>query len=840
MLPRLHRIFQRYVDENLHLQRSGAELAEVGGDLGHIDSIRLVRNRLIIEGWTRADRIGVRLNRTVLWCTPDLAEPGKVMRGFTLDVPFERGNLDVLSQIAGAQVVTPLSGFSDAVLRRARIRLWGSYLMALVKLAPQIWRWKVKGDLGAREVIKRRLGLVPHSDGAEMSGDVLDSAPVRPQALPFAGVTVVMPVYNAFDVMVEALNRADRYSDMPLRLILVEDCSTDPRVVPFLVSWAEAPERRNSVRLIRNATNLGFVGTANRGLAEARAFADDPVVLLNSDALLPEAWTSRLVAPLADPTVASVTPMSNDAEIFNVPVICQRATLAPGQADAMDRAARGLHPTQGLTEAPTGVGFCMAMSPRFLALVPEFDTAFGRGYGEETDWCQKTRALGGRHLGTPHLFVEHRGGESFGSDAKRKLLERNGAEVSRRYPGYDREVQTFIRNDPMTAPRLALALVWAAGRQDTPVPVYLAHSMGGGAENDLKRRIAHDIAAGGAAVVVRVGQGHRWKLELHSSLGCTQGLTNDESLIRRLIALLPRRRIVYSCGVGERDPVALPDLLLDLAGRHKDPLPGGPQTIDLLAHDFFPVSPSYTLLGRDGGFRGIPLPGTANETDPAHISERPGGRKVSLADWQAAWGRLMAVANTTVFSESSRAIFSAVYPQAAARIRVEGHELLAAIPRISASRAADGRPVIGVLGNIGQQKGAAVVQQLSRDLARDPCAGLVVIGHLDPAFRLSPPARVHGSYELRDLPGLVARYGISAWLIPSVWPETFSFTTHEALATGLPVFCFDLGAQGDAVRSAIEHGATGAVLPLAQPPAIAVNDILAVVGRHGTAQARVI
>ena len=55
--------------------------------------------------------------------------------------------------------------------------------------------------------------------------------------------------------------------------------------------------------------------------------------------------------------------------------------------------------------------------------MPEFDTTFGRGYGEEVDWCQKVRALGGRHLGLPGLFVEHRGGESFGSEEKLKLVE---------------------------------------------------------------------------------------------------------------------------------------------------------------------------------------------------------------------------------------------------------------------------------------------------------------------------------------------------------------------------------------------------------------------------------
>lgn len=35
----------------------------------------------------------------------------------------------------------------------------------------------------------------------------------------------------------------------------------------------------------------------------------------------------------------------------------------------------------------------------------------------------------------------------------------------------------------------------------------------------------------------------------------------------------------------------------------------------------------------------------------------------------------------------------------------------------------------------------------------------------------------------------------------SIWPETYSYTTHEMLATGLPVVSFSLGAQGDTVAS---------------------------------------
>jgi glycosyltransferase involved in cell wall biosynthesis len=123
-------------------------------------------------------------------------------------------------------------------------------------------------------------------------------------------------------------------------------------------------------------------------------------------------------------------------------------------------------------------------------------------------------------------------------------------------------------------------------------------------------------------------------------------------------------------------------------------------------------------------------------------------------------------------------------------------------------------PVIGVLGNIGLQKGAGVLRDLSRHLAQTGRARLVVIGNMDPSFALAGPAQVHGSYQISDIAGLVKRYDISHWLIPSIWPETFSYTTHEALATGLPVWSFDLGAQGEAVKRAVAAGQEGGVIEL--------------------------
>src|SRR5690606_25741329 len=106
----------------------------------------------------------------------------------------------------------------------------------------------------------------------------------------FPATTIIMPVYNAFELLTEALDRVDRHTDVPWHLVLVEDASSDERVRPWLREWAAA--RAERVTLLLNDRNLGFVGSVNRAL-DLAAQRGGPVVLLNSDALVPEAWASR-------------------------------------------------------------------------------------------------------------------------------------------------------------------------------------------------------------------------------------------------------------------------------------------------------------------------------------------------------------------------------------------------------------------------------------------------------------------------------------------------------------------------------------------------------------------
>jgi glycosyltransferase involved in cell wall biosynthesis len=332
-----------------------------------------------------------------------------------------------------------------------------------------------------------------------------------------------------------------------------------------------------------------------------------------------------------------------------------------------------------------------------------------------------------------------------------------------------------------------------------PVPVYLGHSLGGGAEHWLEGRIARHTGQGHGAVVLRVGGAARWQLEVHGPAGSVTGWTEDFTLITRLLALLPACRIVYSCGVGDRDPVSLPAHLLALYR-------GAQDRIDVMMHDYFPISPSFTLLDSRGRYQGLPDP-----SDPAHQARRADGTLVSLQDWQNNWHALLShAARLRCFSADSARLLTKAWPDLAPRIVLEPHDLTLAAPVTIPVRARPPAcPLVAVLGNIAPHKGAGLVQQLARLSPQARGFDLMLLGNIDPAYPLPARFRVHGQYRPADIPRLAQHYGITHWLIPSLWPETFSFTTHEALATGLPTLAFDIGAQGDAVR----QSANGVLLP---------------------------
>ncbi|KXF76576.1 hypothetical protein ATN84_10980 [Paramesorhizobium deserti] len=816
-LRKLKLVYNRILLETRRNARPGFDLQDGKGEIvGRFEEIKVERGMVHLKGWTIKPALRLISGSVRRSIAPDQARHDindalglrlDTRTGFNINFPFRDDDLCVeFDGIDG-----PRAYAFTAMTRMERAYSTGSIFFHLawvgVRNIPLLFRYFVLRDPLAASRLKDQYFTFERKPEVDLATGILTQS--SPQLVLDEEVFIILPIYNGYELLPEVLDRVDRFTEGPFRLIIVEDCSTDERVRPWLRNWVAG--RQSRVLLIENEHNLGFIQAVNKGLAAAEGHH---VVLLNSDAFVPEGWLSRLMAPIiADETVASATPMSNDAEIFSVPVICRKADLQPGQVDEIDSVARNIDAAVLSLEAPTGVGFCMAMNKTFLGRIPAFDQAFGKGYGEEVDWCQKTRALGGRHVAVPNLFVEHRGGSSFGLEAKTRLVRSNGAIISRRYPDYDGDVQNFIATDPLLSARILLAIA-AIKRPARPLPVYFGHDMGGGAEAYLQNRIKSEIETlGQGAVTVRERTGAGlYEMEIHSAAGRTRVHTDNPGNLRDLLHTADQLDLVYSCIVGSRDPLKLAALMTELR-RPRD-------CLSVLIHDYFPLCPSYTLLDNNGKYCGIPT------IEVCTVCLGAGNPNSAVADadireWRKVWGDMMTAAEQIeVFSESSREIVSRAYPTIAPKITVKPHRLRALPSPVTPPNARV--LTIGILGNIGYQKGASAVRELAAALPKDRSVRISVIGNFDYRFHHSA-INVYGQYQLEDLTSIAAQQQIGCWLMPSIWPETFSYSIHEMLATGLPVFCFSLGAQAAAVARS-ENGHVLKALP--DQPSEILNEIL--------------
>jgi hypothetical protein len=80
---------------------------------------------------------------------------------------------------------------------------------------------------------------------------------------------------------------------------------------------------------------------------------------------------------------------------------------------------------------------------------------FGRGYGEENDFCMRAAKAGWRHVLAADVFVFHEGSVSFSGD-KEALLQKSADALNAAHPDYPRLIADFIAKDPLAPLRGAI------------------------------------------------------------------------------------------------------------------------------------------------------------------------------------------------------------------------------------------------------------------------------------------------------------------------------------------------------------------------------------------------
>lgn len=234
-------------------------------------------------------------------------------------------------------------------------------------------------------------------------------------------VSVVVLAYNNWTYTQACLHSVLTLSDYPnLEVILVDNASTDETLEEL-----ERFERRDQrVRVIRNEENLGFAAGNNVGIV---ASTGDYVILLNNDTYVTRGWVRDLIRPLMqDPDLGLVGPLTNNIgneQKINIHY-SDMQQMASVSRRFTRRRLRQRFPTENLAF------FCVALSRKTIDRVGLLDEAYGRGFFEDDDYCQRVSAAGMKIAVADDVFVHHHLSASFnalGSEEKAAQMERNKA-----------------------------------------------------------------------------------------------------------------------------------------------------------------------------------------------------------------------------------------------------------------------------------------------------------------------------------------------------------------------------------------------------------------------------
>jgi len=132
---------------------------------------------------------------------------------------------------------------------------------------------------------------------AEPLGERSDPGARRASGSGLPAVTILIPVHDGPDDLVECVRSLARNTTYPASLLIVDDASTDPRIDSAL-EWAATLE---GVRVLRNASRAGFAASVRRGLF---AGAGD-VVVLAPDSVVGPRWLEPLVRSAHAETAAA-------------------------------------------------------------------------------------------------------------------------------------------------------------------------------------------------------------------------------------------------------------------------------------------------------------------------------------------------------------------------------------------------------------------------------------------------------------------------------------------------------------------------------------------------------
>lgn len=627
-------------------------------------------------------------------------------------------------------------------------------------------------------------------------------------------VCVIVPVYKGYaDTLATIHSVLSNPQASEFCLLVINDASPEGLLSEKLRDLAS----KNLFEYLENETNLGFINSVNRGID---AFNEIDIILLNSDTLVYGNWLDRMLAHVRkNPKIATVTPLSNNASICSYPNANDDNKLALEiPLSSVDQYASVCNSGRHI-EIPTGVGFCFFIRRKVIKEIGSLDPGFGKGYGEENDFCMRVIKAGYLNVLAQDVFVYHSGSVSF-AEIKAREYEHGQLRIVNKHPDYLWRVRDFINSKISVEGRIRIDLYRIAKKLTSRSAVLFTFTGSGGVETHVQNMSSRLESNGMSVLIFRLHKDDFYieifdkEKEIYVPSIGHMHVARNISLIREFMDWL-RPEIIHIQSLAMSSWNAAAAIMGYLmVSRHKQYF--------VTLHDFNPVCHRHNLVDLTSNYcKTIQLDkcDMCLKADPnVSANVDPRERALLWAAFLASARKVFCPSNDT--STLMRGFFDGL------AIVVKPHEeALGELKKFNPPSRQYPRHV-AIIGAIGPHKGSNIIASIALD-ARNRSLPIKysIIGFSDQFRELEEMGVTQtGVYNsIKDCVDLLKEIEPCFAFFPSIWPETYCYTLSIALALGIPPFVFDIGAPAERVRTA----GFGGVLnyDLINNPG-AINDIL--------------
>ena len=604
-------------------------------------------------------------------------------------------------------------------------------------------------------------------------------------------IDVIIPVYENSILTLQCIASVlQTKNNVAFELIVINDASPNEAINRDLSIMAQ----KQWLTLLHNDVNKGFVYSVNKGLS---LHPDREVIVLNSDTEVYDFWLDRLYeAAYSQPKVASVTPLSNNATICSYPRFLYDNPYPPELSYAeLDGIAASVN--KGLAvPAPTGIGFCMFMRRTVIDKSGEFDEeTFGKGYGEENDWCQRALNNGFINLLTPNIFVRHIGNASF-KEEKNNRINKAIIKLSNKYPNYKKDIETFIKMDSLSPARKRLDWARLERQRRTKNIMIFSHQRGGGTERHIQEIENAMRAADSNVFFIRPGRTDKSHVQLQHN-HCSELINISDIDLSDHTQFIS---VVKRLDISEIHVHSLVDFhsatcthLTSICKILNIPL-------HISIHDYTVLCPRINLITETGMYCGEP-----NEKNCDNCLNKRGNEfdVKSITLWrQNSYEMLSYASSIAVPNADCNERIHKYFPDLKISIRPHHPEIHKKTnDLVNLNKSVKLRIV--VIGAISQMKGFDILLACATEAKNKQLPiEFILMGYSmnDTALR-QQNVIILGKYDDRHAENCLLDINPDLVWLPSIWPETFSYTLSIALTAGFPVAAFDIGAIANRLRA---------------------------------------